>query len=181
MRIILVAGAVLTGFGLLSEAPAVPGEKKEHSAKTRQAVQNLKADLAAFVFMVYTFPPRNRAGELDSIRLVADPKQVPDKAKRVFPISQKLAAGLIDYLADEGLFDKVYMPPPGIRPPGWYVSVAGGRPPAGQTQLWLYEWAYPLDVKPPTVGVMKYLSKTLDGDARAAVENFRKDADTPKK
>jgi hypothetical protein len=181
MRIILVAGAVLAGLGMLSQAPAVPGKKKEHGAKTRQAVQNLNADLAAFVFMVYTFPPRNRSGDLDRIRLVADPKQVPDKANRVLPISRKQAAGLIDYLADEGLFDTVYVPPPGIRPPGWYLSVAGGRPPPGQTQLRVFEWAYPLDVKPATVGVMKYLSKSLDGDARAAVENFRNDAATPMK
>ena len=139
----------------------------------------MKADLTTFGVSIYSFPPKDRGGTSDAIGLVTDPKKV-QKDKRAFAISEKQAVALIDYLADEGLFDRVSVPPPGILPPGWYVSVSGGKLAPGQTAPWRYQWAYGLDVKPETVGVIAFLTKTLDGDARAAVEAFRKDADKAK-
>jgi hypothetical protein len=151
------------------------------SQKTREAVQNLKTDLAAFEVTIYTWPPLTRDGDREEVRLVADPKKVPAKGKGVFLLTEKQAVALIDYLADSGMFDRVPMPPAGILPPGWHVSVAGGRAPHGHTRNWQYQWPHGLDVKPTTVGVIQYLTKTLDGDAKAAVEEFRKDADKTKR
>ena len=153
-----------------------PAEGNGPSAKTREAVENLKADLAAFEVSIYTWSLQKPGGDQDRIRLVTDPKKNPAKAKREFLISEKQAAGLIDYLADDGLFDRVYVPPSGILPPGWYVSVSGWKPAPGQKAAWRYQWACRLDVKPVTVGIIKHLTTALDGDARAAVEGSRKGA-----
>src|SRR5262249_42891705 len=103
-------------------ATRTAAERKGTSAKTREAGQALKADLTTFEVSIFSFPPKGRGGESDAIGLVTDPKKV-QKGKRVFAISEKQAVALIDYRADEGLFDRVSVPPPGILPPGWYVSV----------------------------------------------------------
>jgi hypothetical protein len=157
-----------------------PAEGNRPSAKTREAVEKLKADLAAFEVSIHTWSLQKPGGEQDGIRLVTDPKD-PAKAKREFLISEKQAARLIDYLADDGLFDRVYVPPPGILPPGWYVSVSGGKLAPGQKVAWRYQWAHGLDVKPGSVGIIKYLTRTLDGDAKSAIEGFRKGAEEPRR
>jgi hypothetical protein len=173
---------ILALAGLAAGPAAVrAGDEKEPSAKTREAVKKLKEDLTAFAVSIYTFPPKDRGGTTDTIQLVADPKRIPPKAERVFPITEKQAVSVIDYLADNGWFDRVYIPPPGILPPGWYVYVSGGKPPPGSKVPWGYQWAYGRDVKPGTVGIIQHLVKTLDGDAKAAVEHFREDADKDKR
>lgn len=160
-----------------SEPP--PAEKSPaFSAKTREIVANLKSELTAFEVHLYTHDIRKAGGpgaESDAIRLVTDETRVPAKGKGVFAITEKQAVAVIDYLAGSRMFDNIPIPPPGIAAPAWYFGVSGGKPAAGQTQGRIYQWPHSLDTPPATVAVMKFLAKTLQGDARTAVENFRKD------
>jgi len=158
------------------------GGDKELGPIARAATEALKADLAAFEVRIYGYPPPGKGfgGSPDDdptwVRLVTDPKRVAAKPKQAFAITEKQAAGLIDYLAESGMFAQQATDGPGIPFPGWYVAVTGGKP-ARRLGYWRYE----SDVKPGSVGVMQYLGKALDGDAKSAVENFRKDTGAPKK
>ena len=157
------------------------GGDKELGPIARAAADALKADLAAFEVHIYSFPPPGKGpgGGPDAdptwVKLVTDPKRAAAKPKQVFAITERQAAGLIDHLAESGMFARQATDPPGIAYRGWYVAVTGGKP-ARRRGYWRYE----LDVKPGSVGVMQYLGRVLDGEARAAVENFRKDAGGPK-
>jgi hypothetical protein len=160
------------------------GGDRELGPIARAAAAALKADLAAFEVHLYSFPPgaagRGLAGSPDDdptwVKLVTDPKRAAARPKQVFAVTEGQAAGLIDHLAETGVFATQATDPPGIAYVGWYVVVTGGKP-AGRRGYWRYD----PDVKPETVPVMQFLARTLDGDAKAAVENFRKDASRPKK
>ena len=154
---------------------------KELGPIARAAAEALKADLTAFEVWIYSFPPgKGPVGGPDAdptwVKLVTDPKKVAAKPKQVFAITDKQAAGLIDYLAESGMFAQQATDPPGIPYVGWYVAVTGGKPARR-----LGYWRYDPDVKAGTVPLMQYLAKALNGDAKAAVENFRRDADKPTK
>ena len=160
----------------LLSARAAWAEEKKPSDKAKEAVANLKGDLAAFEVHVYSFPSPAKGDDL--IRLVTDAKKVPAKSTNVFAIAEKQAAAAIDYLAENGWFDRVHVPPPGFPVLGWYVAVSRGPADRKKVYYW-YSWVHGFDVKPDTVGVIQHLTKALDGDAKAAIQNFRKDA--PKK
>src|SRR3954470_303526 len=105
------------------------GGDKELGPIARAAAEALKADLAAFEVHIYSFPPPGKGpvGGPDAdptwVKLVADPKTAAAQPKQVFAITHKQAAGLIDYLAETGMFAQQAPVGPGIPFPGWYVVV----------------------------------------------------------
>ena len=174
-----VSVTALTLVGLASVAVAAPPEGRP-SEKTQTAVRALKEDLSAFMVTIYSWPPIDRSGTLESVTFAVDPKKVAAREKRVFPITEKQATALIDYLAAEGMFDRTYIPPPGFPAPGWFVVVTGGKPSEGKMFGVSGQWWFSPETRTRDVVVIQHLTKPLDGDAKAALEAFRKE-EKPKK
>ncbi len=177
MRTLVVVAALALSAAAWGTAPARGGDKGP-SKKTRDAVEALKADLAAFEVRLYAVPgrPGNWDDDPTWVKLVTDARKAAAKPKQAFAITEKQAAALIDYLAESGMFDRQATDPPGPPYVGWYVAVTGGKPARR-----LGYWRYDLDVAPATVGVVRHLTEALDGDAKAAVQGFRKGAAGPKR
>jgi hypothetical protein len=158
-------------------SPPVPGTGTVPSKKTPEAIKTLKDSLAKFEVYIYTFPGPGGGPDADktSVRLVTDQKKAVANPRQVFSISEKQALALIDYLAENGLFERVSVDPPGLPNIGWYVDVRGG-----ESSTRIGHWHYSPDVKPASVRVIQLLMQILDGDAKAALERFRSDGGKPK-
>jgi len=174
MRVAITLAAVAA---VLGSPGAAPGDGKEPSAKAREAVRALKADLDSVEILVYLRLGKGQPeADSDAIRLVTDPKKVPAKGKGVYPITEKQASAYIDALAAASLFDEVDVDPPGIAGPSWCVAVSAGRP-ARRIGFWRYH----MDFRPLDMRVTSFLAEALDGDAKSAVQGFRNPAGGPKR
>jgi hypothetical protein len=166
---------------MVVDQPAAAREGKGPSKKTQESVKTLKAELTKFeVVISWNYPPPLGGADAGTthVELVTNPKKAAANPEQVFLITEKQAAALIDYLAESGLFDRVSVDPAGVLGPGWYVEVMGG-PAAARIGYW--RWRFNKDVKPATVGVIQYLTKSLDGEAKAALERFHYDGDKSKR
>ena len=98
--------------------------------------------------------PRGPDADKTWVKLVTDPKKAVANPKQVFPISEKQAVALFDYLAENGLFERVSVDPPGLPNDGWYVDVWGGPSSAR-----IGHWHFRPDVRPASVGVVQHLMR----------------------